>query len=152
MKVPKMYKSSDRYNAGTDVVYNDDSKLQYAPFIYATVTAKDNGDDGGDEEGEDSMVVIYDSEENAIDKSFKELKDAVKAGKIVVMNEVSQDDETGFGTQIFYLTYLDNQTAGKYHAYFTTVYSDGGGGETEMNVRQFDAENETDNMILHQAG
>lgn len=43
--VPKMYKSSDRYNAGTDVIYNDDSKLQYAPFIYATTQSGDNGGD-----------------------------------------------------------------------------------------------------------
>ena len=80
MKVPKMYKSSDRYNAGTDVIYNDESKLQYAPFIYAGVTAKDNGDGGGDdEEGEDTMVVIYDSQAGTINKSFKDLKDALDA-------------------------------------------------------------------------
>ena len=59
MKVPKMYKSSDRYNAGTDVIYNDDSKLQYAPFIYANTQSGDtesgdsgDGGDGGDEEGD----------------------------------------------------------------------------------------------------
>lgn len=62
MKVPKMYKSSDLYNAGTDVVYNDDSKLQYAPFIYATmqtVDSSDSGDggDGGDaEEGDEGVA------------------------------------------------------------------------------------------------
>ena len=46
MKVPIRYKSSDRYNAGVDVVYDDESKLQYAPFIYATTASGDNGGDG----------------------------------------------------------------------------------------------------------
>lgn len=56
MKVPKMYKSSDLYDAGTDVIYNDESKLQYAPFIYATTVSGDSGDDGGDDEEGDEGV------------------------------------------------------------------------------------------------
>lgn len=151
MKVPIMYKSSDRFNAGTDVIYDDESKLQYAPFIYAAAESGDSGGDGGDdEEGEDSMVVIYNEDTHAIDKSFKDLKDAVNAGKIVVMKDVFLDDETGFGEQIFYLTSLDNQNADQYYAYFTTVYSDD--SELETSVRQFDATSDTDNMTLHQAG
>ena len=150
MKVPIMYKSSDRFNAGTDVIYDDESKLQYAPFIYASVTAKDNGDDGGDEEGEDTMIVIYDEDTQSIDKSFKDLKDAVNAGKVVVMKEVSLDDDTGYLVQIAYLTSLDNQNAGTYIAYFSTVYSDD--SELETFVFQFDATSDTDNMTLHQAG
>lgn len=93
MKVPKMYKSSDRYNAGTDVIYDDDSKLEYAPFIYAGVTAKDNGE-GGDEEGEDVMVVKYDG--TKLDKSYKEITDALSSGKYVYVyqyNEISGDEE-----------------------------------------------------------
>ena len=153
MKIPIMYKSSDRFNAGTDVIYDDDSKLQYAPFIYATTESGDNGGDSGDdEEGEDSMVVIYDEDTHSINKSFKDLKDAVKEGKTVVLTDVPLDDETGFSEQIIYLTSLDNQNAGQYYAYFTTVYSDGGEDENEMSVRQFDATSETDNMILHQLG
>lgn len=58
MKVPKMYKSSDRYNAGVDVIYDDDSKLQIAPFVYASTESGDNGaDEGGDEEGDEVMTV-----------------------------------------------------------------------------------------------
>ena len=92
MKVPKLYKSSDRYNAGTDVIYNDDSKLQYAPFIYAGVTAKDNGDDGGDdEEGEDTMVVR--SVDSVLDKTWKEIYDACKSGKVVqIWTELGTDE------------------------------------------------------------
>lgn len=62
MKVPKMYKSSDLYDAGTDVIYNDDSKLQYAPFTYATTQSGDSSDsgesgDGGDaEEGDEGVA------------------------------------------------------------------------------------------------
>ena len=56
MKVPKMYKSSDLYDAGTDVIYNDESKLQYAPFIYATTVSGDSGVDGGDDEEGDEGV------------------------------------------------------------------------------------------------
>lgn len=109
MKVPKMYKSSDRYNAGTDVIYNDESKLQYAPFIYAGVTAKDNGDGGGDdEEGEDTMVVIYDSQAGTINKSFKDLKDALDAGKIVTMPVIVLDAEGALIENVYYLVGLSN--------------------------------------------
>lgn len=152
MKVPIMYKSSDLYNAGTDVIYDDESKLQYAPFVYATnAQSGDSGGDGGDdEEGEDTMIVIFDEETNAIDKSFKELKDAVNAGKIIVMKDVVLDDETGFSVNMFYLTALDNQNADQYYAYFTNVSSDD--GVNELWVRQFDATTETDSMTLHQLG
>lgn len=150
MKVPKMYKSSDRYNAGVDVIYNDDSKLQYAPFIYATAESGDNGDGGDDEEGEDTMVVIFDEDTHAIDKSFKELKDAVNAGKIVVLNGSVLDDETGFIAEILYLTKLDNQNANQYYAYFATARTDD--GENELVVLQFDATTETDSMTLHVVG
>lgn len=97
MKVPKMYKSSDRYNAGTDVIYDDDSKLQYAPFVYAGVTAKDNGDGGGDdEEGEDVMVVnvIWNDELSSyeLDKNWSEIKTEVAAGKLVMLKELPNDN------------------------------------------------------------
>lgn len=86
MKVPKMYKSSDRYNAGTDVIYDDDSKLQYAPFIYAT-TGGDSGDggNGDDEEGEDSMVINLVN--GALDKTWNEIYEAVNAGKFAYILE-----------------------------------------------------------------
>lgn len=89
MKVPKMYKSSDRYNAGTDVIYNDESKLQYAPFIYATTESGDNGGDGGDdEEGDEGMVVTITTNEtlgvDIGDKTFDEIESAMKAGKSVI--------------------------------------------------------------------
>ena len=115
MKVPKMYKSSDRYNAGTDVIYDDDSKLQYAPFIYATAESGDNGDDSGggdDEEGEETMVVKYDNENQRMDKTWQEVKDASLAGKIVVLIH----DDSGEGADpytsysLYYLTdiYVDD--------------------------------------------
>ena len=154
MKVPKMYKSSDLYDAGTDVIYDDDSKLQYAPFVYATTgSGGDSGDDSGggdDEEGEDTMIVIYDGDTKSIDKSFKDLKDAVNAGKVVVMKEVSLDDDTGYLVQIAYLTSLDNQNEGTYIAYFSTVYSDG--PDNELDVYHLEADNETDPMTQYQAG
>lgn len=106
--VPKMYKSSDRYNAGTDVIYNDDSKLQYAPFIYATTQSGDNGGDGGDEEGEDTMVVMYDSQAGTINKSFKDLKDALDAGKIVTMPVILLDAEGALIENVYYLVGLSN--------------------------------------------
>lgn len=154
MKVPKMYKSSDRFNAGTDVIYDDNSKLQYAPFIYATAESGDSGDGGGgdDEEGEDTMLVIYDSVTGAIGKSYKELKDAVNAGKIVMLKYVTVDDETAFSEQLYYLTCLDfgNANSDTYTAFFSSAYSDD--GETGLYVLQFDAANETDNMTIHTDG
>lgn len=87
MKVPNMYKSSDLYNGGTDVIYNDDSKLQYAPFIYATTESGDSGDGEDEDEGEDGMVVIVTSNElegtAVCDKTFGEIKTALEAGKFV---------------------------------------------------------------------
>ena len=86
MKVPKMYKSSDRYNAGTDVIYNDDSKLQYAPFIYATTESGDGG--GDDEEGEDVMIINITSDEQTgyatADKTFTEITGLISSGKNVM--------------------------------------------------------------------
>ena len=97
MKVPKMYKSSDLYDAGTDVIYDDDSKLQYAPFVYAT----DSGDSGDDEEGEETMVVTYDGEK--LDKSYKEITDALSSGKFVYVHQL--DEYTGGVAHV--LLYID---------------------------------------------
>ena len=71
------------------MIYDDDSKLQYAPFIYATTGSGDSGDDGGDdEEGEDSMVVTItvDSTRNIAigDKTFAEIQAAMTSGKSVI--------------------------------------------------------------------
>lgn len=90
MKVPIRYKSSDRYNAGVDVVYDDESKMQYAPFIYAGTQSGDNGtDDGGDEEGEDSMVVNVipggAGVPASLDKTWTEINNAISDGKIVMV-------------------------------------------------------------------
>lgn len=151
MKVPIQYKSSTRYNAGVDVIYDDESKLQYAPFIYAGTESGDNGpDEGGDEEGEDSMVVIYDSATGSIDKSFKGLKDAVNAGKTVILKNVALDDETGVEIQIAYLSAIENQSDGKYNAYFSTVVSPD--DTYELYVIHVTATNETDNMVLASPG
>ena len=91
MKVPNMYKSSDRYNAGTDVIYNDGSKLQYAPFIYATTESGDNG--GEEEEGEDTMVVKFSFVDNSytIDKTWLEISNACIEGKNVIGYDIPSD-------------------------------------------------------------
>lgn len=102
LKVPKEYKSSDRFNAGVDVIYDDDSKLQYAPFIYAGVTAGDNGGDGGEEEGEDVMVVKYDENTGTYDKTWKEVSDAVTEGKLVMaVNSYDAEKEVYYLTRLF---------------------------------------------------
>lgn len=150
MKVPIMYKSSDLYDAGTDVIYDDESKLQYAPFIYAGVTAKDNGDDdGGDEEGEDSMVVIYDGTSKTINKSFKDLKDAFETGKIVILDNVVIDNDTMYQVVRYYLVGLDNATEGKYIARFVTVNDDD--GVSDVSLWTFEATTETDAMTDEQS-
>lgn len=102
MKVPKMYKSSERYNAGVDIVYDDDSKLQYAPFIYATTESGDSGGDGGDdEEGEDvGMVVNFIVDDDNLDKSWKDIYDVFSTGKQVV---VKASDVEGT-TDSFYMS------------------------------------------------
>lgn len=143
MKVPKMYKSSERYEAGVDVIYNDDSKLQYAPFIYATSGSSDGGDDGGDdgEEGDDIMVVNFDNDTTSIDKNFKELKNAVETGKIVIMRYVVDDDEIGYVSETAYLVSLKNETEGEYTAEFASVYTEN--SEATAYTYLFNASTET---------
>lgn len=92
MKVPIKYKSSDRYNAGVDVVYNDGSKLQYPPFVYATTVSGDNG--GEDEEGEDETMLIIENSEMALDKSFDEIKTAMSQGKVCVIQKADSNTAT----------------------------------------------------------
>lgn len=96
MKVPIRYKSSDRYNAGVDVVYDDESKMQYAPFVYATTASGDNGGDDGGEEGEDVMVVNIVTSTNSVslDKTWTEISNAVSEGKMVLM--IGQDGSNSY--------------------------------------------------------
>lgn len=150
MKVPKMYKSSDRYNAGTDVIYDDDSKLQYAPFIYATTESGDNGDGGGDdEEGEDTMVVVYDSQAGTINKSFKDLKDALDSGKIVTMPVIILDAEGAIIENVYYLVGISSMGVEEdKDATFGSITV-----ETDVATPQimtFTASTDTDNMNLKQ--
>lgn len=95
MKVPIRYKSSDRYNAGVDVVYDDESKLEYAPFVYATTASGDNGG-SEDEEGEDSMVVHInvDSTPVTLDKNWTEIKEAIESGTFVYLIDIGESNTT----------------------------------------------------------
>ena len=147
MKVPIKYKSSDRYNAGTDIVYDDGSKLQYAPFIYAGVTAKDNGDGGGDdEEGEDTMVVILDDETSTIDKSYKDIKDAYDAGKIVLLKYTQDLGDEGYIAAVYYLVTFNTlgESPNIYRASFATAVKYE--GDNIIDMLEFKSSTETDNM------
>lgn len=117
MKVPKMYKSSDRYNAGTDVIYDDDSKLQYAPFIYATTKGGENDNGGDDEEGEEGMLVTLDA--NMVSNiSYNDVLEAVLNGK--VLYSLGQLETA---SSVFYLTEYGSNMDGDYpyYAIFTLV-------------------------------
>lgn len=106
MKVPIRYKSSDRYNAGVDVVYDDESKMQYAPFVYATTASGGNGED---EEGEDVMFVNITSSGD-LDKTWKEIKQAVDNGQIVVFK--NGDVNVANGLEFSYLDSIVNAVVG----------------------------------------
>lgn len=108
MKVPKMYKSSDLYDAGTDVIYDDDSKLQYAPFVYATTDSGDNG--GDDEEGDESMTVnITTDDQLGIyigDVKYTDIETAFKAGKNInfsISNGVKIGRVVSIDTEMLFL-------------------------------------------------
>lgn len=119
MKVPIRYKSSDRYNAGVDVVYDDESKLQYAPFVYATTASGDNGGDGGDdEEGEDSMVIHLNAEGTALDKSWSEIKNAVDDGKVCVL--VDDHEENNISIKPLYNVYNVDSVYGCVFSFYVT--------------------------------
>lgn len=138
MKVPKMYKSSDRYNAGTDVIYNDESKLQYAPFIYATTESGDNGGDGGDdEEGDEAMLIhINDSK---LDKNYKEISDAVAAGKVVFAIFDMGEGEVVTSRNVYYLTHQEIDS-GTYIVQLTSMTQ---GTPPLGDVLEFTADSET---------
>lgn len=143
LKVPIRYKSSDRYNAGVDVVYDDDSKLQYAPFIYATTASGDNGgDEGGDEEGEDTMVVNAIMGENALslDKTWQEIHDAIEAGKCVYIRQTIDDS--------IYILHIDTvglEVGLESETYIVRAhtYSDGSGMDALL-FRKFEANTASD--------
>lgn len=120
MKVPIKYKSSDRYNAGVDVVYNDGSKLQYAPFIYASTKS---GDNGPDEEGDDSMVIKYDSTNKRYDKTWQEVYEAVKSGKTVFY--AKEGSESGDLTLYYVVWVVPNDASApadsKYEVFLATI-------------------------------
>lgn len=146
MKVPKMYKSSDRYNAGTDVIYDDDSKLQYAPFVYATNAQSgggDGGDDGGDEEGEEVMLVIYDIDTDTIDKSYKEIKEAVASGKVVMLTRIPSDSELVFIENVFYLTDITHQNPDSYVVTFSSSFYDDLTQNNVLSILVFEATTDT---------
>lgn len=115
-KIPIFYKSSDRYEAGTDVIYDDGSKLQFAPFIYASTKAKENGGDTPEED--DTMIINYDYDSSSIDKSYSELLAALKAGKICVFT--ISESETDYA--MYYLTNLQ-LISDEYCADFTSAYT-----------------------------
>ena len=153
-----MYKSSDRYNAGVDVIYDDDSKLQYAPFIYATTQSGDNGAEGGDEEGEDSMVIKYDTENSRYDKTWQEVKDASLAGKTVMIIEDHSNSyvEPYSDYVIYYLTQLGENDG--YYATFMGSYQSHTVGEnpgvsvTHTIPRFLEAQSASDYLVNQQVG
>lgn len=112
MKVPIRYKSSDRYNAGVDVVYDDESKLQYAPFVYATTDSGDNG--GEDEEGEDSMLVVFNQDTGLLDKTYNEIVTAISNGSLVYVGSGTLTGSTNDDYTIWYIVnahYLEGDSS-----------------------------------------
>ena len=146
MKVPKMYKSSDLYNGGTDVIYNDDSKLQYAPFIYATTNSGDSDDGGDDEEGEEGMLITLD--ENMVSNvSYNDVLEAVLNGKVLYSL-----GELETASSVFYLTEYGSNMDGDYpyYAIFTLVsYED---EAIVGNNVIFNAATATDKLAYHTGG
>lgn len=106
-KIPIFYKSSDRYNAGTDVIYDDGSKQQFAPFIYATTQAKDNGGDTPDPEGDDESMVVMINTDNELDKNYKEINDAFSAGKNVIAIFNYGEGNVISGRDIYQVTHME---------------------------------------------
>ena len=128
MKVPIRYKSSDRYNAGVDVVYDDESKLEYAPFVYATTASGDNGG-SEDEEGEESMLITV--TDGTLNKNYSEIKSAVESGKVLYFVED--------GVIYFVTHYYFEDT--EYTVEFTCVIS------STLYTYSFVADNETDSLV-----
>ena len=112
--------------------YDDDSKLQYAPFIYATA---ERGDSGDGEEGEDTMVVKYDRENRRFDKTWKEVRDASVAGKIVVLLMDNSDEVDAYDSfAVYYLTEVATADS-KYYATFMGSHDKATiGGEPPVNI------------------
>ena len=149
MKVPKMYKSSDRYNAGTDVIYDDDSKLQYAPFIYATTESNDSGADDG-EEGEDTMIVnlIWDGEASTykLDKTWSDINASVTENKLVLIKE-----ETA-STFNFYIILRVETESGLGDVVTYIIEAIGIDTNHSPKVLRFNSDSDTGTLILVESG
>lgn len=143
-----MYKSSERYKAGTDIVYDDGSKLQYPPFIYAVTESGDSGADGGDdEEGEDVMVIR--KENGYLNKNFNDILSAMLEGKSCIILYI--DGENVFHEYVtacydYGEDYLESGAAYRYYVESTST-SDG-----EVKANTYHANTTTDNLAALAGG
>lgn len=148
MKVPIMYKSSDRFNAGTDVIYDDESKLQYAPYIYAYAESGDNGDSGGDdEEGEDVMIIQKD-DDGVLNKSFGDIISAMLEGKscVILYSGDFVFHEYVTACYDFGEDYLEAGAEKRYMIEAITSYTG------DVSLYQYIADTATDNLVIHVGG
>ena len=145
MKVPIMYKSSERYKAGTDIVYDDGSKLQYPPFIYAVTESDDSGGDNGDEEGEDIMVIQRTMA--GLDKNFNDIHSAMAAGKSCIILTIDEGGDVIFHEYVtacydYGEDYLEAGADHRYQVESTTTVNG------EVRVNSYYADTTTDNLAV----
>lgn len=135
-----MYKSSERYKAGTDIIYDDGSKLQYPPFIYAITESGDNGggDGGDDEEGEEFMIIKI-LADNSLDKTWGEISTALSEGKFPVIH-LPYDEGGG---EIYYIDRV-SVIEGDYSVFAHSVQ-----GETVYGLL-FSADSDSSPLVMFQ--
>lgn len=145
MKVPIMYKSSERYKAGTDIVYDDGSKLQYPPFIYAVTESGDSGGDGGDDEEGEDIMLIERAVNGSLNKSFSDILSAMTAGKSCIILFIYDDcvfHEYVTACYDYGEDYLENAISHRYYIESTTTISGGAA------VNRYYADTTNDNLVL----
>lgn len=90
MKIPIFYSSSEEFPGGVSVVYDNNDTIDYPPYNYCAAEPAEGG--GG-------MLItwISDGETDTLDKTYKEISDAIEAGKCcMVMFEG--------GSAVYYVT------------------------------------------------
>lgn len=116
--IPLKFYRDDEY-----VYYNNPNgitkKITIADF---EAVMSGSGGGGGGETGGGVLVVSYDAETDGINKSYKEIKEAVASGKIVVLNRVITDNGTVFLENMYYLVGIAHENTDSYVVTFGSSY------------------------------
>ena len=102
---------------------------------------------GGGETGGGVLVVSYDNETTEINKSYKEIKEAVDSGKIVMLTRVVVDDGTNLLEDVYTLTEISHLNTDSYVVTFGSSFYNDLSEKADVSVYMFEATTDTGTPI-----